>query len=830
VKAAALVVLIAIAAPALALDVKATIDPPRVAAGESADLAVTIDGAQNAPTPQVGNAGGLTVSYTGPASQVSIVNGRMTASVTHHFSVVGTKPGRYTLGPITGDVDGKRYDAGSVALEVTAASTAEAPGGGQDDQLTLELSAPRTEVYLHERLPVSVKLAVGAVRLSDLQYPVLAGDGVALEKFPEPAQRRENTSRGVMQVVDFQTTLTPLKAGRVTVGPATMSMSLIVVGRHNRGFFSGFFDSESRPLQLQSKPLVLNVLPLPTEGRPAGFGNAVGKFSFEVSAQPTDVAAGDPVTVKSVVRGDGSLDGLAPPALVPNDGLRVYPPQAGQAAGSANERSFEQVVIPLREGPTALAVPRFSYFDPTARAYRTIAPPPIPLIVRPSAQAKATPEIVGGTPAPLAPAARPETLAKDIVFIKDAPGTLRPVGERRWRTPWWWMVQLLPVGLWLGASSYARQRNRLAGDVRYARFTRAGRETRTALARARDALAQARVGEAHDLVAAAVRDYLAAKLDLPPGAVPDSAPARVRASGDGPVADEVAAFFAGCEAVRFAPSGASPHEVEAALERADAIVGALERNRRLGRGALAVLALMALAATALAAGEGPSALFFRANGLYGTEQYAAAAAAYEQALADGVESGPLHFNLGNAYYKTGDVGHAVLAYERARRLMPGDPDLRANLAFARDQAKDVATESPLPALAFPLAGRVSTDTLCAVVAGVWWTAWGLLVLGVLVPAADRVARGAAVVAGIAGVLVASSAAYEWWTVDHPTFAVVVVRSDATVRSEPTPSATALFVATPGTVLRVERTRDTSSLVTSRDGRRGWVESATLATI
>ena len=52
----------------------------------------------------------------------------------------------------------------------------------------------------------------------------------------------------------------------------------------------------------------------------------------------------------------------------------------------------------------------------------------------------------------------------------------------------------------------------------------------------------------------------------------------------------------------------------------------------------------------------------------------------------------------------------------------------------------------------------------------------------------------------------------------------------TVRSEPSPTATALFVATPGTVLRVERTREEAALVTSRDGRRGWVQSEALATL
>ena len=815
-----------------AVTVTATIDPAKLAVGESATLSVVVEGTQSAPTPQIANTAGLGISYAGPASQMSFVNGRVSSSITHHFTVVGTKPGRYAIGPITVEADGKRYDAGTVSLELLAAGAAADDGAPGGDQLTLELTLPRTEVYVRERLPLGLKLLVGAVRVGDLQYPQVPGDGFALEKFPEPAQRREQSQRGAVQVVDFQTTLTPLKSGPLTVGPATMAMSLVVQGRRNRGFFGGFFD-ESRPIQVQSAPVTLNVLPLPSEGRPADFSGAVGRFTFEVTASPLEVAVGDPVTVRSVVRGDGSLDGVAPPAIPGTDTLRVYPPQVGQSAGASSERVFEQVVIPLRDGSVALPALRWSFFDPAARSYRTTAPAPIVLAVRPSARAHEAPEIVGARPAaPLEPA-RPETLGRDIVFIKDAPGPLRPIGARPYHAPAWWLVQVVPAGVFAGAASHARRRRRLTGDVRYARFTRAGRAARDALAEARAALGRGDVAGGHDAVAGAIRDYLAAKLDLPPGTIGETAPAALRAARvDGAVAERVAEFFTGCEAARFAPGGASRVDVEQALARAGAIVQALERARGIAPArALGVAAALMLAASALAAGgEGPSALFIRANGLYGDGRYAEAAATYEQILAGGVESGAVQFNLGNAHLRAGDVGRAVLAYERARRLIPADPDLAANLGFAREAARDVPERSWLPRLAFPLADRASTGALALAAALAWWVGWLTLAVGALAPAARGVARGVAIASGLVFVVVAASGTYRWWTLEHPTTAVVVAREDVTVRSEPSAGATALFVATPGTVLQIERTRESAALVTSRDGRRGWLETAALATI
>ena len=112
------------AGAAHAVTVTATIDPAKLPVGQSASLAVRVEGTQKAPAPQIANTAGLTISYVGPATQMSFVNGKVSSSITHNFSVIATKPGRYSIGPIAVDADGQRYDAGSVTLEVLAAAAA----------------------------------------------------------------------------------------------------------------------------------------------------------------------------------------------------------------------------------------------------------------------------------------------------------------------------------------------------------------------------------------------------------------------------------------------------------------------------------------------------------------------------------------------------------------------------------------------------------------------------------------------------------------------------------------------------------------------------------
>ena len=112
--------------------------------------------------------------------------------------------------------------------------------------------------------------------------------------------------------------------------------------------------------------------------------------------------------------------------------------------------------------------------------------------------------------------------------------------------------------------------------------------------------------------------------------------------------------------------------------------------------------------------------FEGANALYRAEQYRAAAEAYEQLLAEGEAAPTLFYNLGNAYYRLGEVGPAVYAYERGLLLSPGDADLRYNLRFVRQ-------ESGLP-LQSSLGAVITWQTIAAWFSPDVWAYIGLALL------------------------------------------------------------------------------------------------------
>ncbi len=104
--------------------------------------------------------------------------------------------------------------------------------------------------------------------------------------------------------------------------------------------------------------------------------------------------------------------------------------------------------------------------------------------------------------------------------------------------------------------------------------------------------------------------------------------------------------------------------------------------------------LLALAVPGILLAQDPEEIFERANQLYQQNKFADARDEYESLLKNGYESGVLYYNVGNAYYKLGNVASAILNYERGLRLIPNDEDLHHNLLLANLMTVDKIEPAP----------------------------------------------------------------------------------------------------------------------------------------
>ncbi len=219
--------------------------------------------------------------------------------------------------------------------------------------------------------------------------------------------------------------------------------------------------------------------------------------------------------------------------------------------------------------------------------------------------------------------------------------------------------------------------------------------------------------------------------------------------------------------------------------------------------------------------------YLRGNELYQEGQFEQAVEAYRSVLGAGVESATLHYNLGNAYFKAGDLGRAILSWERALDRDRGLADARSNLELARTLTVDDV--EPLPTFWLVSAWRWWVDLLPrAALLGAMALGWLLLWGGVAgrILARGEGMRRAGTLAVLTGsvmvVVLGVNVAVREFGVGQVSRGVIL--ADAVpVRSAPTEDDNlTLFEIHEGTVVRIDQRTDTWAEVVLVDGKVGWV--------
>lgn len=210
--------------------------------------------------------------------------------------------------------------------------------------------------------------------------------------------------------------------------------------------------------------------------------------------------------------------------------------------------------------------------------------------------------------------------------------------------------------------------------------------------------------------------------------------------------------------------------------------------------------------------------FDGANRLYEKGDYAGAVAAYQHLAAGGKASGALLFNLGNAYFKNGQVGKAIATYQQAQTIAPRDPDIRANLRFARGS---VPGNNWRRSAIDRLLDLLTMNEVGMVVAISFWIWFGCLALGQFRPQWKASLRTWVVLSAIIGVL--SAAWLAQGVIEHATTrTAVVVASSGAVRFGPLEESQISFNVRDGNELRVIGRKDAWLQVLDASNRTGWI--------
>jgi len=222
----------------------------------------------------------------------------------------------------------------------------------------------------------------------------------------------------------------------------------------------------------------------------------------------------------------------------------------------------------------------------------------------------------------------------------------------------------------------------------------------------------------------------------------------------------------------------------------------------------------------------------QANQAYQEERFQEAVELYESILADGVQNGNIHFNLGNAYFKTQQLGKAVLHYYKARKFSPGDEDIANNLALAAESRVDPIIDEEDEAFSRGFDAVAHTLNYKAVfyLSLVMLCMGGLASLGmILKPQTGKWIGYVMVTGSVVGLLLMAAAFLQYHQITRTDMAVIIAK-EVNVLSGPSSKEPISFTIHEGISCRVLDENEGWCRIRLANGFNGWMRRSDLEVI
>ena len=827
--------------------------PAQVAVGEQFRLSYTVntDDAKGFRAGDIPDAFDVLMGpSTSTQSSFQMVNGHTSSSssITYTYILSAKKNGSFTIPAAHVTAGGKSISSNELHIKVSGqvqqggqqgghqqSSTGEIRNAGSSisgSDLFIKVTASKQHVREQEPILLTYKVYT-LVGLTQLNGKMADLKSFYSREVPLPQEKQfhiENLNGKPYRTVTWQQYVVfPQTTGKLEI-PSITYEGIVVQQNHNVDPFEAFFNGGSGYVevkkQIKAPGITIQVDPLPQ--RPAGFSGGVGRYSISAQLDKNEVKANDPVKLRVVVSGVGNMKLLKQPEVkFPKDfdhyDAKVTDKTQLTTSGLEGSITYDFLAVPRHQGDFEIPAIEYIYFDTQANAYKTVKTEPFKLHVEKGS---------GSSSVTYTGQEDVRLLNSDIHYIKTGDTRQRGVNEFFFAsTEYWISLALLLLGF-ISLFIIFRQRAIENADIVKQRAGKANKVAAKRLKKAAKLMAGGKQNEFYDEVLRALWGYVGDKLNMPVEQLSRENISQQLESRN--VSNETVSQFIGaldeCEFARYAPGDAKGNMnkvYDAAMTAITQIATTMKKSKNAKPlTAVLLLLLLPLAAQAVTKAEADSA--------YVQERYQQAAKDYEALLKQGV-SADLYYNLGNCYYRMDQITQAVLNYERALLLSPGDKDIRFNLQMARSKTIDKIT--PESEMFFVTWYR----SLVNVMSVDGWARTALVALIVAIVLAlfylfsDRIwLRKIGFFGGIIALLLfLIGNLFAWQQKSNFTqrTGAIIIKSAVNVKSTPSKSGTDLYILHEGTKVTVtDSSMREWRKIRVADGKEGWLEVSEIEVI
>ena len=806
----------------------------------------------------------------GPSQSTSIssvyVNGHSQTSQTMTLTYVlsASKEGKFTIPPARVTAGGQTIQSEPLTLQVIAGNEPQTRGGtqnsGRGKDFFILATATKRRVTEYEPFLLTYKVCWHPdLPVTNLDNISLELQNVYMQAYNDTQQKSkkvETINGRVLLTVDWvQYVVYPQKPGKLTI-PAQKMKGYV---REDVAFdpFDPFTAGYREVTQMLTAPaLDIQVDALPD--KPADFSGGVGHFSISAMLDKDQVKENAPVTLQVKVSGRGNLNMLKEPVVLFPKGFDTYDTKQTEnfkltSEGLNGEVNYEFVAVPQRRGKFIIPPASFTYYDNAKHSYLTLKTDSFQLEVLPGE---------GGA-----------AVVSDYVPTGgDMPGDIRPIrtGTQRavqshgfFASTLYFVIMAVLLLSFVLLFIFLQSRASGKADVVGTRGKRANSVAVRRLRKAAKLMKAGKASEFYDETLRALWGYVGDKLNIPVSQLSrENISQRLQERGvDEQITSRFIEALDECEFVRYAP-GDPQGNMRGVYEKSITAIEQIESMKKSVKksaktlllsmplilvSVLSIVTVPALAQDSLVVSSAPSAQDslavnsaplapdkVKADELYNQGYYEQAIEAYATLLSKGSDA-TLLYNMGNAYYRLGELPQAILAYERALQLQPGDDDVCYNLQLARSKTIDkIAPEREMFFITWyrALVNMVSVDAWGWVTIAAFACAL-ILLLVYFFAYAERLRRVSFFTALLMLVIFALGILFAWQQKQQleRRDAAIVIQEELGVKKIPSDGGGDEFTIHAGTKVNIsDDSMDDWKQILLPDGRQGWVQTKALEVI
>ncbi len=648
--------------------------------------------------------------YTSSESSFQMVNGHTSSSssITYTYTLYAAKSGVYNIPAAHARVGGKQIS--SRPAKVTVVGSAQGRGNNspkmhEDDNyqphmkaagsaisgrdLFIKVSANKKKVYEQEPILLTYKVYT-LVDLTQLEGKMPELTGFHTQEIPLPQQKSFHIERvngkPYRTVTWSQYVMYPQMTGKMEI-PSITFKGIVVQQNRSVDPFEAFFNGGSGYVEVKrnivAPSIKIDVLPLPH--KPANFSGGVGKFNISAQLNKNELKAGDPLSLRIVVGGIGNLKLIKQPVVnFPKDWDKYDPKVTDKTKLTSNglegNMIYDILAVPRNHGHYTIPPVELTYYDTSLNQYKTIKTQSFEI------------EVAKGDGSRSSVVDYSKDQPKDIKDIKKGEAELHSVDNFFFGSVGYLMSLLIPFAAFVALLVIFRKRAIDNADLVKMKGKKANKIATKRLRQANKLMLAGKTNEFYDEVLRALWGYVGDKLNMPAEKLSrENISEKLQSHNvDDNTISKFLSAIDDCEMMRFAPGdpeGNMNKTFESAMTAIMEIENVMKKKSNKAKASgfsfvLMLLMLMPLSANAITKQN--------ADDEYAKGNYQQAIKDYQEILKTGVSS-EIYYNLGNAYYRTDNITQALLAYERALQLSPGDNDIRFNLQYARSKTIDKIT-------------------------------------------------------------------------------------------------------------------------------------------